>query len=183
MAFAGQHRIGPEHGRLVVRTFREGVAAGVGHDLVLEITSWSAVITVDEADTSVEATIDLGTLVVRSGSGGAKALSDRDRREIGYNARKLLDTDHNPTARFVSTKVTRTEGGGTIEGTLTIRGKDNPATLQVSETEPGHYAATAKVRQTDYGIKPYTAFFGALKIKDEVEIGVEVDLSDLGSGS
>jgi polyisoprenoid-binding protein YceI len=170
MAFAGQFRLGPEHGRLVVRTFREGLAAGVGHDLVLEITHWSAEI----AEDSVEATVDLGTLVARSGSGGVKPLSDRDRRDIGHNARKSMDTDHHPTARFVSTKVTP----GTIEGTLSIRGKDNPFTLQVSETEPGHYKATGSLRLTDYGIKPYTALFGALKLKDQVEIEIEADLSE-----
>ncbi|HEY3606388.1 MAG TPA: YceI family protein [Pseudonocardiaceae bacterium] len=174
MAFAGQHQIGPAHGKLVVRTFREGIAAGVGHDLTLEITGWSADLTVDDDHTEVAATIDLGTLVVRTGTGGVKPLSDRDRRDIAHNARKALDTDHGPTARFVSTTVTQTDGGGTIEGTLTLHGKDNPFTLQVTETEPGHYRATGTLRQTDYGIKPHTAFFGALKLADQVEIEVEV---------
>jgi polyisoprenoid-binding protein YceI len=64
----------------------------------------------------------------------------------------------------------------TIEGTLSIRGKDNPFTLQVSETEPGHYRATGTLRQTDYGIKPYTAFFGALKLTDQVEIEVDAEV-------
>jgi polyisoprenoid-binding protein YceI len=178
MAFAGQHRIGPEHGRLVVRTYREGLVAAVGHDLILEITSWSADLSADDADTSVEATIDLGTLVVRSGTGGAKSLTDRDRREIASNARKSMDTDHHPTAKFVSTKVTRTDDGGTIEGTLTLRGKDNPFTLQVGRTEAGHYRATGTLRQTDYGIKPYTAFFGALKLKDQVEIEVDAEVPE-----
>jgi polyisoprenoid-binding protein YceI len=174
---AGHHRVEPEHGRLVVRTFREGLAAGVGHDLVLEITSWSADVTVADDDTSVAATIDLGTLVVRSGHGGAKALSDRDRRDIGHTARTLLETDRDPNAKFVATKVTRTDDGGVIMGTLTVRGKDNPFSLDASETEPSHYKATGSLRLTDYGIKPYTAFFGALKLKDQVEIEVEVDLS------
>jgi len=173
MAFAGQHRIGPEHSRLIVRTYREGLAASVGHDLTLEITDWSADLTAND----VTATIDLSTLVVRTGTGGVKPLSDRDRRDIANNARKAMDTDHNPTARFVSTKVTPADGGGTIEGTLTLHGKDNPFTLQVTETEPGHYRATGTLRQTDYGIKPHTAFFGALKLADQVEIEVEAATS------
>jgi polyisoprenoid-binding protein YceI len=174
MAFAGQFRLGPEHGRLVVRTFRAGLAAGVGHDLVLEITHWSA----DIADDGVEATIDLGTLVARSGTGGVKPLTDRDRREIGHNARKSMDTDHHPNARFVSTKVTRDGDGGTIEGTLSISGKDNPFVLQISQTEPGHYRATGTLRQTDYGIKPYTALFGTLKVADQVEIEVDAEVPE-----
>ena len=31
--------------------------------------------------------------------------------------------------------------------------------------------------QTRFGIKPYTGFFGALKLKDEVMVEFEVDLS------
>ena len=55
----------------MVYTFREGVAAGVGHDLVLETTGWSADVTVgDDNAVEVQASVDLGTLVVRKGTGG-----------------------------------------------------------------------------------------------------------------
>jgi len=33
------------------------------------------------------------------------------------------------------------------------------------------------VKQTDFGIKPYTAFLGTLKLKDAVTVEVTVDLS------
>ena len=42
----GSHRLGPEHGSLVVKTYREGVAAKVGHDLVIEVTRWEATLDV-----------------------------------------------------------------------------------------------------------------------------------------
>ena len=32
------------------------------------------------------------------------------------------------------------------------------------------------VRQTDFGVKPFTAMMGALKVKDEVDVGVDVSL-------
>jgi polyisoprenoid-binding protein YceI len=161
----------------MVHTFRAGLAAAVGHDLVLETTGWSADVTVADDDTiSVDATIDLGTLVVRKGSGGAKPLTDRDRREIAHTARGLLDTDHHK-ATFTSTAVTRGDQGGTIDGTLSVRGTSNPFTLHVTESAPGHYTGTGTVLQHAYGIKPYTAFFGALKLADRVEIEIDVDLS------
>ena len=34
----GRHELGPAAGALLVKTFREGVAAKVGHDLVIEVT-------------------------------------------------------------------------------------------------------------------------------------------------
>ncbi|MEU8262674.1 YceI family protein [Micromonospora sp. NPDC048999] len=41
---------------------------------------------------------------------------------------------------------------------------------------PDRYRATAVVAQSAYGIKPYSAFLGALKVRDDVEVEIEVDL-------
>ena len=41
----------------------------------------------------------------------------------------------------------------------------------------GRYRGTATVVQSAFGIKPYTGFFGALKLRDEVGVEFEVDLS------
>ncbi|HEX4726085.1 MAG TPA: YceI family protein [Pseudonocardiaceae bacterium] len=183
---ARSHRIGPDQSHLLVYTFREGVAAGVGHDLELEIAGWSADITVGD-DVRVEATVDLATLVVRKGVGGVKPLSDRDRREIAHTARGLLDTDHHPQARFTSTSVTRTDHGGTIVGDLTVRGVTKPFTLDVSSAGPDHnqgtdhYVGGGELSQGEFGIKKYTAFFGALKLADRIRISVDADLSGNGT--
>src|SRR4051794_20695500 len=39
----GRHTAGPDTGSLRVKTYREGVAAKVGHDLVIEVGSWEAI--------------------------------------------------------------------------------------------------------------------------------------------
>jgi polyisoprenoid-binding protein YceI len=67
--------------------------------------------------------------------------------------------------------------GGAIEGTLTINGKSQPTRLQVTEPEPGKYRGSATIQQTAFGIKPYSGFFGALKLRDEVGVEFEVDLN------
>ncbi len=41
---AGSHKLGPADGSLQVRTFREGVAQKVGHDLVFAVTRWEATV-------------------------------------------------------------------------------------------------------------------------------------------
>ena len=41
---------------------------------------------------------------------------------------------------------------------------------------PDRYRATTVVTQSAYGIKPYSAFLGALKVRDDVEVEIEVDL-------
>jgi hypothetical protein len=46
----------------------------------------------------------------------------------------------------------------------------------MSEPAPGRYRGTATVVQSTFGLKPYVGFFGALKLKDEVGVEVEVTL-------
>lgn len=166
---------------MLVRTGREGLAARAGHDLTLEITEWSARITVpdsgDIAAATVTAELNLGSITVREGRGGAKPLSDKDRRDIRNQARKILgDT---ATASFASTSTTPSAGppsGGTIEGTLTINGVARPVQLQVTEEAADEYRGSAVIRQTDFGITPYSGFFGALKLSDEVTIEFEAKI-------
>jgi len=104
-------------------------------------------------------------------------LTDRDRREIAVTARKVLAADRYPEATFTATHFEPSGAGGTITGTLALAGHSRPERLEVSQTGPGHYRATTTIRQTDFGIKPYTAFLGALKVSDAVEVEVDLDLS------
>ena len=57
----GSVQLGPSDGRIILRTYREGLAAQVGHDLVLEFTDWSATATPPGAEggPAIEARIDL----------------------------------------------------------------------------------------------------------------------------
>jgi hypothetical protein len=36
--------------------------------------------------------------------------------------------------------------------------------------------ATGTVRQTDFGVKPYSGFLGALRVRDAVDVEAEVSL-------
>jgi polyisoprenoid-binding protein YceI len=173
----GSFRLGPDSGRVVIKTGRAGLAARAGHDLTIEVTRWSATVTVPAdgvAAAEVTAELDLGSLAVLEGTGGAKPLSDKDRRDILNTAGKILGGG---TARFTSSRIIPAASGGAIEGTLTLGGATRPARLQLVSRGPGQYRGTATVRQTDHGITPYTGFFGALKLKDEVTVEVEADLT------
>ena len=52
----------------------------------------------------------------------------------------------------------------------------------VSKTGDGRYRATATVIQSQFGIKPYSGMLGALKLRDDVEVEVTVDLSTAPGG-
>jgi polyisoprenoid-binding protein YceI len=165
---------------VLVKTGRVGLAALAGHDLTLEITQWSARVTAAEAAATVTAELDLGSLTVREGTGGAKPLVDRDRAEIQKSARKILG--QGATASYASSGVVPSSDGGTIEGTLTMHGASKAVGLRVSNPAQGQYRATATVRQSDFGITVYSGFFGALKLRDEVTLEIEVNLPGIQNG-
>lgn len=191
----GTYELGPADGQVLVRTGREGLAARAGHDLVIEITRWSARATVPDAANggvaaaTLTAELDLSALAVRQGSGGAKPLTDRDRRDIQNTARKILGPA--AVASFTSSLVIPSpspsaSGGsadGAIEGTLTLRGTARPLRLQVTSPGPGHFRGRATVRQTDFGITPYSGFLGALKLKDEVAVEFDIRVKEIQNGS
>src|ERR1700735_5525978 len=187
-ASTGTYRLGPDSGRVVIKTTRAGLAARVGHDLTLDVPRWSADVTVPGDDLSaatVTAELDLGSLVVREGTGGARPLTDSDRRDIESTMRKILSGSGSgsggpATAVFRSTRVMPSATGGAIEGTLTLNGRSQPVRLQLTGPAPGRYRGTVTVVQSAFGIKPYTGFFGALKLRDEVVAEFEVDLSRAG---
>lgn len=177
---AGHHRIGPENGQITLRTFRDGLAAQAGHDLIIEAVGWSGelVVAPDLTPESLSVSVDLGALVVRAGTGGIKPLTDRDKREIATSARKVLQADRHPEATFTATSFEPgPDNGGTIAGLLALAGQSQPLRLQVSQPAPGQYRAITTIRQTSFGIKPYSAFLGSLKVADSVEFETEVDLS------
>jgi polyisoprenoid-binding protein YceI len=179
MEIGGTYRLGPEDGRMQIRTGRTGLGARAGHDLTIEVTRWHGTATIDPADPtacSVEAEAEVDSFEVRQGTGGLKPLTDSDRAEIKKTIRgKVLHTERHPTIAFRSTRVDGTAESFTIHGELTIAGATHPISV-TGRLADGHVHATATVVQTRWGIRPYTGFFGALKLRDEVEIELDADL-------
>jgi len=178
---AGRHQLGTDRGRIVLHTFRDGLAAQAGHDLTIEVGRWSGELTVNDdlSPAALDVQVDMGSLIVREGTGGLKPLSDRDRREIAVTARKTLAADRHPDATFTAAEFQpEADGGGLIKGTLTLAGKAGPLWLRVRQTGPDHYHATGEVVQSEHGIKPYTGFLGALRVRDAVAVDVDIDLSE-----
>jgi polyisoprenoid-binding protein YceI len=163
----GCYRIGPDNSKVMVKTFRQGMAAAIGHDLTLEPARWSGEITVEATSVSVTARIEVASLEVTNATGGAKPLSDGDRRQIHTNLIKTLDADRHREITFSG----ETSSPDHLTGTLDLAGASRPITLAVKVDGYGALA-TATIRQGDFGIKPFSAFFGALKLKDEVELEI-----------
>src|SRR5229473_6795147 len=145
----------------------------MGHDLTIEVGKWSASATVgdDPSATSLEGSAEVGSMHVVSGEGGVKPLSEGDKADI-----KKTITDKilgNTTIDFRSTSVSGGGSNATVQGDLTIAGKTAPAQFQLQDLGGGRIKATGTVVQTNFGVKPFKAFMGALKVKDAVDIEIE----------
>jgi polyisoprenoid-binding protein YceI len=179
----GTYRLGPESGRLLVRTARTGLGAKAGHDLAIEVTRWHGSARVDTADLancSVTVDVAVDSSRVREGTGGVKPLTDSDRAEIHKTLREqILHTAQHPAIAFRSTRVAGSGASFTLDGDLTIMGVTRPVMVQ-GRVAGGRALGTASVVQTRWGIRPYSAFLGALKLRDEVTVEFEVALTPEG---
>jgi hypothetical protein len=173
----GRHLLGPDDATLSVRTKRGGAAAKAGHDLLIRVTSWEAelVLGEDSSETRMELTADSTSLRVIEGTGGMQALGDADIANI----HQTIDDEvlSRQDIRFRSTRVEPGSGGMSVEGDLTLAGSTEPIAFDLAIDDAGALHATAVVTQSAWGMKPYSALFGALKVKDEVEVVLEGQLS------
>jgi polyisoprenoid-binding protein YceI len=169
---AGTYKLGPDNASLTVETGRSGAAAKAGHDLVIEVTSWEATLDVGDSS-SLELTADPTSLHVREGKGGMQALKDDDKDDI----RKTIDKDvlKKKGIAFTSSSVEESGDGLKVSGDLELGGKTNPISFDLRE-DGGTLQGSATVTQSDWGIKPYSALFGALKVNDDVKVVVEAKL-------
>jgi polyisoprenoid-binding protein YceI len=177
----GTHQLGPSNGSLYLCTAREGMAAKVGHDLLLQLTRWSGTANVpdpgDLSTASLTLQIELDSLEVVGGTGGVSPLDVGDKADIVKNAAKTLDVANHPTAEFTSTAIRPAAGGGEIEGSLKLAGASGTVTLTVTANGDAGWKATGTVVQSQYGIKPYKGLMGALRVADAVTVEAEVSLA------
>ena len=160
----------------LVFTEKEGLLSGVAHDLKLRVERFRLRVNDDSVDAEFDAA-SLRVACARSGSSDLPgALSAKDRAEIETNiVAKVLQARTYPSIRFRSTSVTAVEGGFRVEGTLAIRGRERPLVALVRK-EGDRAVAECAIHQPDFGIQPYSAMFGGLKIKPGVTVRINAPL-------
>jgi polyisoprenoid-binding protein YceI len=174
----GTHRFGPGNATLSVKTGRTGAAAKAGHNLLIHVTAWSATLEVgaDDAATSIALEADASSLRVRDGTGGIQALGDDDKANI----EQTIDDEilKRTAIEFRSTDVqTSTDGSRlNVQGELTLVGTTAPIAFDVAVGAGDRLSASAVVKQTDWGITPYSTLFGTLKVVDAVEVSLDAVL-------
>jgi polyisoprenoid-binding protein YceI len=174
---SGKYKLGPENATLRIKTERHGAAAKAGHDLLIEVGSWEGTLEVGEqGPVSLELGADSGSMRVIEGTGGVMALTEDDKAEI----KKTLEDEVLPAGRveFESSRITPTkdEGRFSVSGELAMNANRHPLGLELSVGDEGKITGRATVKQSDWGIKPYSGLFGTLKVRDQVEVVAEGSL-------
>jgi hypothetical protein len=149
------------------------MASKAGHDLVLEVTSWEATVDVDDGSSSVELTADPSSIQVVSGTGGAKPLSDKDKADIKKAMTEKVLTG---PISFKSLEGSADGNRLSVRGELDLGAGSNTINAGLTLGDDGKVTGSIPVTQTDFGITPFKGMMGAMKVKDQVEIVVDVQL-------
>ncbi|MGZ4166609.1 MAG: YceI family protein [Solirubrobacteraceae bacterium] len=174
---AGTYGLGPEDGKLLVRTGKGGAASKAGHNLVIRVDRWGATAQLadDLAQSVLELNADSTSFTVLEGTGGIKSLSDEEKRSIPQTVNE--EVLHGTPITFRSTAV-RPDGDGRLHvtGDLELVNGINLIAFDLAVSDDGQVTGRATVKQTEWGMKPYTALFGALKVNDDVVVEIDAKL-------
>ena len=159
-------------GELLLHTDAAGRAARLGHDLTIAMTAWEAEVSwAENGPTAMELTVDVSSFEVLKGSGGVKSLSGPEKAIVRSNALGALDVKRYPTISFASNDIEKTTDGYRLTGSLDIHGTSKPRTIDLHTEDLGdawRVSCESVIRQTEFGVKPYSLFMGSLKVADDV---------------
>ena len=155
------------------------MGAKLAHDLILSPRNWRGSLNVDAdnpAASSAELTIDARSIQILESVGGMMSLSDKDKGKIAKNMQEdVLQTNKFPQLTFESTSVSGSAPNFNVAGNMTVRGTTRPVNVALSVNGTQVNARTS-ISQKDFGIKPFSAMMGAIKLRDDVDFELTVDL-------
>lgn len=154
---------------VLVFTFKEGLLSAVAHDLKLAIGRF----TLELDGEALGATFDPATIKVlttrKDGADHPGLLPAMMYGEIEKNTRD----DVFETRKFPSIRYAAAVGAKEVAGQLTLHGVTREVRCARSQTAT-HEVAEAWLDVRDFGIKPFRAMLGTLKVQPRVQVVVRV---------
>jgi polyisoprenoid-binding protein YceI len=161
-------------GELLIHTGVAGRASKMGHRLTIAMRRWQATVRwSDGAPVAAQLTVDVDSLEVLRGEGGLTPLSGSQKILVRSNALRQLGAGRFPEICFDADSIDRSRDGYRLAGTLQIHGKTRPQVIDLRTEDLGEVwrlSSQAVVRQSDFGVKPYSLLMGSLKVTDDVTI-------------
>lgn len=164
-----------------VFTYKDGLLARLAHDLRLSLRRFE----LRRAGDAVSgrfwpASLSVDGVAGRDGRVDAAALSESDRAKIVRNAtEEILHTERDPEVRFEGALV---DGGRAVDGALTMVGRTCPVRAEV-RAEGGRLRAEVVLAPSRWGIAPYKALAGAIKLQDRVLVRLDLPADPAGGAT
>jgi polyisoprenoid-binding protein YceI len=157
---------------ITVHVHKAGLFSGFAHDHL--ITAPIASGTLDAKAMTIQITVAAKQMKVAD-----PGVSDKDRAEIQSTmlGPKVLDPDKYPEIRFQSSHVEKIGDHYRVTGKLELHGAGRELSFDVTGG-PDHYQGKTKLKQTDFGVEPISLGGGTIKVKDELEIEIDVYSAD-----
>ncbi len=164
-----------QESRFKVETRKAGLLGFLGHEHVVRARAFSGrIVYYPEAPlrSRVEITVlsDSLEILTNADTSDLRKMTEVMRTEV-------LKVEQYPTITFVSRSVAATDHGLRVDGALTMVGETREITFDVTVDANAYTfrtAGTFSVKQTDFGIKPYSAASGMVKVADEVTFHFDV---------
>lgn len=164
----------PPQASCTVRVFKAGLLSAVGHDLELRVARFTIEVDGDRIQGDFDATSLEIVGALRDGRPDPGTLSARDQREIQDNLRKGVFKGHRADqVRFQAEGVDQTEDGLAGSGTLHIPPYRHGLDFEV-RVDGGRAVCEVVLHQPDWGITPYKAPLGVLRIQPDVHVRIEL---------
>ncbi|TSD93636.1 YceI family protein [Skermania sp. ID1734] len=174
---SGEWLLDESNGEVLIHTGVAGRAAKMGHRLTIAMDSWRATLRwVDDLPAAASLVVDVNSLRVLRGEGGLTPLSGPEKSVVRTNALKSLGAQRFPEIRFTAEEFERIgDGRYRVHGTVEIHGATSHRAIDVRIEDAGdawQLSGQAEIRQTDFGVKPYSLLAGTLKVVDAVTVSV-----------
>ena len=154
----------------------------MGHRLTLLMNSWDATVRwAGGQPVAVHMTVDVDGLVVSHGEGGLMTLSGPEKSLARSHALKSLDAARFPAISFHADDIARTDQGYRLSGTVEIRGTSRRCVVDLRVDDLGgawRLSGETEVRQTEFGVKPYSMLMGSMKVVDIVTVAFSAVRND-----
>ena len=165
-------RIDVQRSTITIHVGKAGLLSAAGHEHLVSAPISAGVID-DSTAPRVEFTVQTAKMTVKPDP----KVNARDQAQIQKDMdEKTLEIDRYPEIAFKSSHIEKlADGQWKVDGMLTLHGMTKPVSLMVKRSGDA-YAGHATLKQTDFGIKPFRAGGGTIRVKNEVEIDFEIYL-------
>jgi polyisoprenoid-binding protein YceI len=169
--------------QLVIHTGRNGIFSALSHDHEFTPARWRAEVDFDPErpqDVRVDVRVDAATLHDHVARLAQKSRDEVDRKVAGP---EVLDAQRYPEIRFHAESASAGDEGedlaGMLHGTLSLHGAARPLDVPFHARADGpgwRVSGSARFRQTDFGITPYSTAGGSIGVDDEIRVDFELVL-------